>query len=133
MAKDDIVKHQFKKGESGNPNGRPKKSFASINKELRNQGITPLTKSDLIDAYSTIFNADEQTLKDIAADEETPYAMKIIILELNNSKTRAKAMQDYRDYCFGMAIRSTDITSGGKPLSSEPVSINFIKTKTDEE
>jgi hypothetical protein len=133
MAEKDIIKHQFKKGESGNPLGRPRKSFSSINAELRGKGIKPLSKSDLIDAYQTIFNADEGTLKEIAADKETPYAMKIIILELNNSKTRAKAMQDYRDYCFGMAMRSTDITSGGKPINTEPVAINFVATKKEED
>lgn len=100
---------KFKKGESGNPNGRPRKSFASINAELKEKGILPLSKTDLIDAYATIFNSDEETLKKIAADKNTPYAMKIIILELNDKKTRAKAMQDYRDYSFGRAKESIDM------------------------
>jgi len=133
MAKEDIVDHQWKQGQSGNPNGRPRKSFASINAELKAKGVVPLSKTDLIDAYQTIFNADEDTLKDIAKDKDTPYAMKIIILELNDKKTRAKAMQDYRDYCFGRAMNTTDITSGGKPIKSEPVQINFFKTKKEEE
>lgn len=131
MAKEDLI--PFKKGQSGNPNGRPRKSFASINAELRAKGVVPLSKTDLIDAYQTIFNADEATLKEIAANKETPYAMKIIILELNDKKTRSKAMQDYRDYCFGRALNSTDITSGGDPIKSEPVQINFVKTKEEED
>jgi hypothetical protein len=131
MAKEDLI--PFKKGQSGNPNGRPRKSFASINAELKAKGIKPLGKTDLIDAYQTIFNADEETLKEIAKDKGTPYAMKIIILELNDKKTRAKAMQDYRDYCFGRALNSTDITSGGDPIKSEPVQINFVKTKEEED
>jgi len=32
MAKKDIVKHQFKKGESGNPDGRPKGSVSLVTK-----------------------------------------------------------------------------------------------------
>jgi len=96
------------KGETMNPNGRPRKSFASINAELKLKGITPLSKTDLIDAYALVFNTDEDELKLIAADKKTPYALRIIILEMNDKKTRAKAFQDYRDYTFGRAKESID-------------------------
>jgi hypothetical protein len=106
----------FVPGESGNPNGRPRKSFASINAELKLKGIIPLSKTDLIDAYALVFNTDEDELKAIAADKKTPYALRIIIFELNNSKTRAKAMQDYRDYTFGRAKESLDLNVYEQPL-----------------
>lgn len=111
MANPDAIKGKGfdKNPQNINKNGRPRKSFASINAELKAKGIMPLSKTDLIDAYATIFNADEETLKKIAKDDKTPYAMKIIILELNDKKTRAKAMQDYRDYSFGKAKESIDM------------------------
>ncbi len=97
-----------------NKNGRPRKSFATINEELKKKGITKLSKSDLLDAYALIFNSTEDDLKDIAKDKNTPYALKLIILELNDKKTRAKAMQDYRDYSFGRATDNVDHTTAGK-------------------
>jgi len=123
MAKDDIVEHQWEKGQSGNPKGRPKKSFSSINAQLKQEGIEPLKKSELMDAYAMVFNTSEARLKEIAADKETPYALRIIILELNSSKTRSRAMQDYRDYCFGRARESIDHTTKGKEIA--PTVINL--------
>jgi hypothetical protein len=116
MAIKNEEKGYFKKGESGNPNGRPRKSFATINAELQKKGITKLSKSDLIDAYALIFNSTENDLKDIAKDNNTPYALKLIILELNDKKTRARAMQDYRDYSFGRATDNVDHTTNGKEI-----------------
>lgn len=117
MAKDDIVEHQWEKGQSGNPNGRPPKSFSSINKQLKEEGVNPLKKAELIEAYEIVFNTSEERLKKIAADKETPYALRIIILELNNSKTRARALQDYRDYCYGRAQERVDHTTKGKEIN----------------
>ena len=108
MANEENLK-KWKKGQSGNPNGRPCKSFASINAELKAKGIDKLSKSDLLDAYALIFNSTEDDLVNIAKDKNTPYALKIIIMELNDKRTRAKAMQDYRDYTFGRATENFEV------------------------
>jgi hypothetical protein len=129
MAKEDIVKHQFKKGESGNLNGRPRKSFASINAELKAKGVVPLTKAALIEAYELVFNTDEDELKRIASDDNTPYGLKLIIKELNNAKTRSKALADYRDYMFGKAKESKDITTNGESMNT---TITFVGLDDDE-
>ena len=110
MANDKNLK-PWKKGESGNPEGRPRKSFATINAELKEKGIEKLSKADLLDAYALIFNSTEDDLVEIAKDKNTPYALKIIILELNDKRTRAKAMQDFRDYTFGRAIENIDVNN----------------------
>jgi hypothetical protein len=101
----------FKKGESGNPKGRPRKSFATINAGLKDKGIQKLSKTDLLEAYALIFNSSEKDLIELAKDKETPYAFKIIISELNDKRTRAKAMQDYRDYTFGRAVENIEVNN----------------------
>jgi hypothetical protein len=109
--------NQFKKGESGNPKGRPRKSFATINAELVKKGVEPLTKTALIEAYTLIFNTDEKELISLAGDENTPYGLRLIIKELNNTKSRSKALADYRDYMFGRAKESVDHTTNGKEIN----------------
>jgi len=112
MANEDNLK-PFKKGEDPrrNMNGRPRKSFSTINAGLKAKGVEKLSKADLIEAYALIFNSTEQDLIDIAKDKETPYAFKIIITELNDKRTRAKAMQDYRDYSFGRAVENLEVNN----------------------
>lgn len=114
---ENIKKHEFKKGKSGNPEGRPRKSFATINAELKAKGVVPLTKSALIDAYTLVFNTDEEELKKIASNKETPYGLRLIIGELNSGKTRSKALADYRDYMFGRAKESVDHTTKGEKIN----------------
>jgi len=101
----------FKKGQTGNPNGRPKKSFNTINEILKNEGYEPLTKSQLIEAYSLLFNADEQRLKALANDITIPYSLRLIIKDLEDPKNAIKTLQDFRDYIFGKSQSNIDLTT----------------------
>lgn len=83
-----------------NRKGRPKKSFRLFTEKMESEGVEPLSKSQLINAYRIIFNCNEDELREIAKDKDQPYALRLIIQELNDKRLRAKAMQDYREFCF---------------------------------
>lgn len=91
-----------------NLNWRPRKLFSTVNAELKEKWITALTKEQLIEAYWLVFNTDEEELRRISLDKTYPFALRLIILELNNKNNRAKAMSDYRDYMFWKAIQKVE-------------------------
>ena len=93
----------FKPGESGNPNGRPKKSWTLVNNTLKKEGYEPLTRGALVEAYSLIFALEEERLKEVAEDETQPLAIRLILQAMTDPTSRDKMMTDYRDYMFGKA------------------------------
>ena len=56
------------KGETNNPNGRPKKSFSLMNETLKKEGYEPLTKAQLMEAYSLLFSIDEEKISELGGD-----------------------------------------------------------------
>lgn len=102
-----------------NRSGANRKSFATINEALKKKGIQALTKNELIESYTLIFNATEEELKRIAVDKKTPFALRLIITELNDKTTRSKAIADLRNYMFGQAAQEINHTVKARVLSPE--------------
>lgn len=108
-----------------NRKGQPRKSFSTINLSLKEKGIEKLSKAVFVEMYNLIFNATETELKELAADKDIPMVVRLIILELQNTKTRSRALADYRDYMFGKAEQSI-ITP---PENLKPVRYIIVEKK----
>lgn len=91
------------KGEVLNPYGRPKKSFSLLNDQLKKEGYEPLTKGQLLEAYSLLYSVDEGRMQELLEDELQPFAIRMIISDMNEPQTRGKLLNDMRDYLFGKA------------------------------
>ena len=77
MTRDNNLK-PFKKGESGNPNGRPKKTFTKFIEEIKQEGYEPVTKSMIHEAIQAILGLDEKKLANLIKDMDHPMILRIV-------------------------------------------------------
>lgn len=76
----------FKPGESGNPNGRPRRGIAVVNEELKEAGFLPASKQDIEANYLSMIGADEATLKAMANDKDRPMLVRVLAKNILGGK-----------------------------------------------
>jgi hypothetical protein len=121
---------QFQPGVSGNPAGRPKKTYTQHIADIKDKGYALPTTEEYKDMMLMLLSMTEEDLKQFATEKERPYWVRLIIIDLNNKQSRQKLMSDHRDWLFGKAQQNTDITSGGKSLVTE-VKVKIIDGNGD--
>ena len=98
------------KGETMNPNGRRKRQYTQHLNELREKGYNPPTRDEYHEMVGMLLSMTEDDLKAFAKDQEKPYWIRLIVIDLNDRKVRQRVMSDYRDWLFGKAKQDTDLT-----------------------
>jgi poly-beta-hydroxyalkanoate depolymerase len=119
MAKEDIVKHQWQVGQSGNPNGRPRK-YTTL---LKEQGYK---LSEINDTIQTMMQMTIDELKEVWDNPDAT------ILEKTIANAMRKSLE--RGSLYSMETLLTRVY--GKPKETQQVSTDsrievvFVKGKT---
>jgi hypothetical protein len=112
--KENIVPHEYKKGQSGNPNGRPKKVFSVIIAEMKERGIEPATPSNVADIYQYLLALPLSEIIKIAGSpkEENglPAIMRIAAKELIG-KRGLEIMKEMLDRANGKPKSSVELSN----------------------
>lgn len=105
MAKEDLI--PFVKGQSGNPNGRPRKLTSKINAELKRKGVERLTNGQMIDALRHMLNFSRVELIEISKDKTLPILYSLVAKELLG-KNGGRHLELILDRVFGKAKPSQE-------------------------
>lgn len=124
-----LEKGKFKKGQVANPLGRPKHTpldaFLYECEEIR--GMTMPTPAQVAKMYFFIASLNEERLKSLLQDKTQPMMFRIIARGVLDKKG-IDILEKIVNRAYGSQQR-LDITTNGKELQREPLTIRFVADK----
>lgn len=122
-----LEEHKWRKGQTGNPNGRPKNRVKILlqqilpKNKLKKSGALTLDEINTIE--QSILALELSDLQVLAKADETPAYAKTLamaaIIDMKNGKTSTMSLLMDRQY--GKPQQNIDITSNGKTLEQVPL------------
>jgi type IV secretory pathway protease TraF len=118
------IKPRWKKGESGNPNGRPKKLHPTLMK------TTAYSKSQIADIIQYMVSLTEKEIDEIIEDTKSTVFEKTIANAIKKSlqKGYLDSIETLLNRVHGKPNQSVDITSNGNTIDNK-IEIEIIKSK----
>lgn len=116
----------FKKGQSGNPKGRPKKYVLSLKKE-------GYKLTEINDTIQQMISLNYEELKAVYQKDEATILEKTIASALKKGleKGQLESIETLLNRVYGKPKQEMDITTQGDKLNEPRYTINIIRTNPD--
>lgn len=122
-----LEKGKIKKGQVNNPKGRPRSTIRTMIKDFEDAGLVVPTNEEIGKMYLYIATLNEEELGKLLKDKTLPMMTRIIAKGVLGKKGL-----DVVDKIVNRAYGSQqhiDITTNGKDMKPEPLTIRFVADK----
>ncbi len=126
---ENLEKGRFKKGSSGNSNGRPPLTMSMFVREMENKGYEVPTAETICKSFLYIGTLPENEIKAILSDKSRPMMQRIIAKGILDKKG-LDVLERIFDRAYGKTQR-IDITSKGEQIKQEPLMVHFVSNTDD--
>ncbi len=126
---DNLKKGMAKKGDVLNPKGRPRKTIRTVIAEFEKNGLIVPSNDEIGKMYLYIATLNEEELKRVLNDKEQPMMTRIIARGVL-SKKGLDVIDRIVNRAYGQQ-QHIDITTNGKDIKNEPMTIRFIASKEE--
>lgn len=121
----------IKKGETRNPNGRPKKLFTQITNELKELGYERVTSGNIIEAYEVFFSLNKEQILAIINNENSPMILRIVGKSLL-SKNGFEILEKMLDRAHGKTtqkVESMQLNISSDTMTKDQLEIEIQKAR----
>jgi len=104
----------FKKGQSGNPKGRPKANLGRTIDELATRGFKRVPRAQVVEAYEALIGVDRETLKELKEDATQPAIVGLVASALLDKAKGFQILETMLDRAHGKATIKSEVEHSGK-------------------
>ena len=126
-----LKKGTFKKGQSGNPKGKPPrpKTMSLFIEEMKEKGYEVPSSQIIAESFLYIAALPEGELKAVLADKSRPMMQRIIAKGILDKKG-IDVLERVIDRAYGK-IQRIDLTSKGEKIKPDPLQVHFVSNSED--
>lgn len=124
---ENLLPFQFKKGESGNPNGRPRKMVKEVVQALKDEGLRGVSRVDIVSSIEHLLNLTEDEIKALGKDKSQSILIRTLCNHIAKGTKDEKVLTMILDRAFGKPSQEIVGSSNVTHRWEDPVEISDEK------